>query len=186
MRRKLQRLPSPIDLPAGQDPPWDINIFIEIQEGAHAVKYEYDLDLGVMRVDRFLHTAMSYPANYGFIPSTLSGDGDPCDAMIVGQAPVVPGCVIRARPIGALVMRDESGPDEKIIALPVDDLNPAFSEVRSCEDLPGKLLDRIRHFFVHYKDLEPARWISEPHWAGADEAAELIRAAIKRRNETRS
>lgn len=171
---------SPLGISAGREPPWDVHVFIEIQEGGHAVKYEFDPELGTMRVDRFLHTAMSYPANYGFIPSTLSGDGDPIDALVVGQAPVVPGCVIRVRPIGALIMEDEAGADEKIITLPVDALNPAFAEVNSCEELPDKLLERIRHFFAHYKDLEPKRWISEPRWAGSDEAAALIEDAIER------
>ena len=174
---------SPADLPPGRDPPWDLNVFIEIQQGGRPVKYEFDSDLGVMRVDRFLHKAMSYPANYGFIPSTLSGDGDACDALIVGQAPVVPGCIIRARPIGALVMSDESGADEKILTIPVDDLNPAFAEVRSWEELPDKMSEQIRHFFMHYKDLEPERWISEPRWAGPDEAAKLVMKAIERRRQ---
>ncbi|WP_334656915.1 inorganic diphosphatase [Sphingomonas panaciterrae] len=170
------------DLPAGKSPPWDLNVFVEIPEGGQAVKYEFDRALGVLRVDRFLHTAMTYPGNYGFIPSTLSGDGDPCDALVIGQAAVVPGCVIRARPIGALIMEDEAGPDEKILTLPVDALNPALAEVKSCAELPRLMLDRIRHFFTHYKDLEPARWITEPRWAEADEAATLIREAIARRS----
>ena len=172
---------SLVNLPPGRDPPWDLNIIVKIPEGGHPVKYEYDAELEIMKVDRFLHTAMSYPANYGFIPSSLSGDGDPCDALIIGQAPVVPGCLIRGRPIGALVMEDEKGADEKILIIPVDALNPAFSEIRSFEQLPKKLLDRIRHFFMHYKDLDEGRWISDPVWVDAAKAAELVEQAIERR-----
>lgn len=168
------------DIPPGRDPPWDLNVVIEIPEGGEAVKYEFDAGLGIMRVDRFLHTSMRYPGNYGFIPGTLSGDGDPCDVLLVGQAPVVPLCLVRARPIGALMMRDEAGTDHKVLALPVDGLNPAFGEVRTCADLPSLLLRRVAHFFRHYKDLEPGKFESEPRWADADEAAGIVMAAIRR------
>jgi len=167
-------------IPAGQAPPFDINVFIEIPQGGLPVKYELDKATGVLFVNRFLHTTMFYPGNYGFIPQTLSQDGDPLDVLVVSQAPVVPGAVVRCRPIGMLMMEDESGPDEKIIAVPVDQLNPYFSGVRSYEDLPAILRDQIAHFFRHYKDLEQGKWVKVTRWAGPDEAAEMIRTAIER------
>lgn len=168
-------------VPPGRNPPWDLNVIVEIPEGGEAVKYEFDVDLGVMRVDRFLHTAMTYPGNYGFIPNTLADDGDPHDVLIVGQAPVVPGCLVRVRPIGALMMSDEAGGDDKIIGLPVDALNPALREIRTCAELPDISLKRIAHFFRHYKDLETGKHVSEPRWANADEAAALVMQAIGRK-----
>ena len=145
---------------AGHNPPTDINVVIEIPQGGEPVKYELDKASGAMFVDRFLHTAMFYPGNYGFIPNTLSGDGDPCDVLVVGQVPVVPGAVIRCRPIGALLMKDEAGPDEKIVAVPVDKLHPFYSGVASYKDLPPILTDQIAHFFQHYKDLEKGKWVT--------------------------
>lgn len=167
-------------IPPGRNPPWDLNVIVEIPEGGEAVKYEFDEELGVMRVDRFLHTAMTYPGNYGFIPGTLADDGDPHDVLIVGQAPVVPGCLVRARPVGALVMSDEAGGDDKIIALPIDALNPAHRDVTTCAELPDLMLKRVAHFFRHYKDLEANAFVSEPRWADANEAAELVARAIER------
>lgn len=167
-------------IPPGKAPPWDLNVIIEIPEGGEAVKYEFDAELGVMRVDRFLHTAMTYPGNYGFIPGTLADDGDPHDVIILGQAPVVPGCLVRARPVGALIMTDEAGGDDKILALPIDALNPAMREVRTCAELPALLLKRVAHFFQHYKDLEANAHVSEPRWAHAEEAAALVMRAIQR------
>src|SRR5580704_5034462 len=120
----------------GQNPPDDINVIIEIPQGGHPVKYEMDKKSGAMFVDRFLHTSMVYPGNYGFIPHTLSADGDPRDVLVVGQSPVVPGAVIRCRPVGALLMKDEAGGDEKILAVPVDALHPFYSKVKSYKDLP--------------------------------------------------
>jgi inorganic pyrophosphatase len=138
-------------IPTGRNPPHDVNVIVEIPQGGEPVKYELDKASGAVFVDRFLHTAMFYPGNYGFVPHTLSEDGDPIDALIVGPVSVVPGAVVRCRPIGALLMEDEAGPDEKIIAVPVDDLHPFYTDVRSYRDLPPILCEQIAHFFSHYK-----------------------------------
>jgi inorganic pyrophosphatase len=161
-------------LPIGKNAPNEINVLIEIPQGGVPVKYELDKDSGVLFVDRFLHTAMYYPGNYGFIPHTLSLDGDPCDAIVVGQVPVVPGAVIACRPIGALLMKDEGGNDEKIICVPVDRLHSFYSGVKSYKDLPPILCDQIAHFFQHYKDLEKGKWVTIVRWADAKEAKKLI------------
>jgi inorganic pyrophosphatase len=167
-------------IPVGREPPHDINVIVEIPQGGNPVKYELDKASGAVFVDRFLHTAMFYPGNYGFVPHTLSEDGDPIDVLIVGQVSVVPGAVVRCRPIGALLMEDEAGADEKIVAVPVDALHPFYTNVRSYTDLPPILCEQIAHFFTHYKDLERGKWVKVLHWAGPDEAAELILAAIAR------
>ena len=164
----------------GRNPPFDVNVLIEIPQGGEPVKYELDKESGAMLVDRFLHTAMFYPGNYGFIPHTLSADGDPIDVLVVGQVPVVPGAIIRSRPIGALLMEDEGGPDEKIVAVPVEKLHPFYNEVRSYQDLPPILTEQIAHFFQHYKDLEKGKWVTIARWIGPDEAGELIIQAIDR------
>ena len=168
----------------GKSPPDDINVVIEIPQGGVPVKYELDKESGALFVDRFLHTAMYYPGNYGFVPHTKSDDGDPCDVVVVGQSPVVPGSIIRVRPIGALMMEDEAGGDEKIIAVPVDKLHPFYKDVKSYLDLPTILCEQIAHFFQHYKDLEKGKSTKISGWADPDETAELIRAAIKRHDET--
>jgi len=167
----------------GQHPPDDINVIIEIPQGGHPVKYEMDKKSGAMFVDRFLHTSMIYPGNYGFIPHTLSEDGDPCDVMVVGQSPVIPGAIIRSRPVGVLLMEDENGLDEKILSVPVDALYPFYSKVQSYLDLPDILCEQIAHFFKHYKDLEKGKWVKNLQWAGVDEAHEAIVAAMQRHNE---
>ena len=167
-------------IPAGLEPPHDINVFIEIPQGGLPVKYELDKASGALFVNRFLHTTMFYPGNYGFIPSTLAEDGDPCDALVVSQSAVVPGAVVRCRPVGALLMEDEAGPDEKIVAVPVDQLHPFYSGVRSYEDLPAILCDQIAHFFRHYKDLEQGKWVTITRWVGPEEAARLIVGAFER------
>lgn len=164
----------------GKNPPYDLNAVIEIPAGGSPVKYELDKDSGALFVDRFLHTAMFYPANYGFIPHTLSNDGDPCDILVVSHVPVVAGAVIRSRPIGALKMEDEAGGDEKIIAVPVDKLHPFYTNVKSYEDLPEILLQQIEHFFVHYKDLEKGKFVKSAGWVGTDEAARMITDGIVR------
>ena len=165
----------------GPAPPWDVNVIIEIPKGStDPVKYEIDKESGALFVDRFLHTAMFYPANYGFIPGTLSMDGDPIDVLVISRTAVVPGAVIRSRPIGALVLEDEAGGDEKIIAVPVEALHPFYSDVRSHEDLPKILREQIAHFFQHYKDLEHGKWVKISEWIGPDEAAKLIEEAIAR------
>ena len=164
----------------GPNPPFDLHAVIEIPVGGVPVKYELDKDSGAVFVDRFLHTAMFYPGNYGFIPHTLSEDGDPCDVMVVGNVPVVPGAVIRCRPVGALLMEDEAGMDEKILAAPIDKLNPFYSNVRNYSDLPPVLIDQIAHFFEHYKDLEKGKWVKVVRWIDSSQAEEMVRAAIER------
>ena len=144
-------------IPIGRNPPHEVNVIIEIPQGGAPVKYEVDKESGAMFVDRFLHTAMFYPANYGFIPHTLSEDGDPIDCMVGGPTPVVPGVVLRSRPLGALLMEDEKGIDEKILAVPVDELHPFYKLISSYRDLPEILLEQICHFFQHYKDLEKGK-----------------------------
>jgi inorganic pyrophosphatase len=167
-------------IPAGHNPPADVNVIIEIPQGGYPVKYELDKDSGALFVDRFLHTSMQYPCNYGFVPHSVSGDGDPCDVLVVSQNPVVPGAVIRCRPIGALLMQDEAGADEKIIAVPVDKLHPFYKNVQTHLDLPEILRDQIAHFFQHYKDLEKGKWVTIVEWVGPDRAMEMIRAGIIR------
>lgn len=164
----------------GRDVPWDVNVIVENPLGGDPVKYELDKETGAMFVDRFLHTAMHYPGNYGFIPHTLSGDGDPVDALVVGRVPVMPGAVLRSRPVGVLVMEDEAGEDEKILAVPVDKLHPYFTDVATYQDLPDILLEQIAHFFTHYKDLEKGKWSRILRWGDPDEAAAMIRAGVER------
>jgi inorganic pyrophosphatase len=168
----------------GRNPPDDLHAVIEIPVGGVPVKYEFDKISGAMFVDRFLHTAMFYPGNYGFIPHTLSEDGDACDILVVGSVPVVPGAVIRCRPVGALLMQDEAGVDEKVLAVPVDDLHPFYSNIRNFTDLPAVLIEQIAHFFEHYKDLEKGKWVKVVRWTDAGETAGLIRAAIERLQAT--
>jgi inorganic pyrophosphatase len=165
---------------AGKNPPHDINVVVEIPVGGLPVKYEVEKSSGALFVDRFLHTAMFYPGNYGFIPHTLSDDGDPCDVIIPNNIPVVPGCVVRCRPIGVLLMEDENGQDEKIIALPIDKLNPFYTGIKSYKDMPQALMDQIAHFFQHYKDLEKGKWVKIVRWADADEACKMIMQALER------
>jgi len=171
---------------AGANPPDDIHVIVEIPQGGLPVKYELDKDSGALFVDRFLHTSMQYPANYGFIPHTLSEDGDPCDVLVISQIPVVPGAVIRCRPIGALLMRDEAGPDEKIIAVPIDRLHPFYTDIASYADLPPILTEQVAHFFQHYKDLEKGKWVTITEWVGPDEARDLIRAGIAKAQQAHS
>ena len=151
----------------GPNPPKDLHVIIEIPLGGAPVKYELDKASGALRVDQFLHTAMFYPGNYGFIPHTLSADGDPCDVLVVSQVQVVPGAIVRCRPVGALLMEDEAGGDEKIIAVPVDALAPFYSNIRSYRDLPPIMCEQIAHFFQHYKDLEKGKWVTIVKWLDA-------------------
>jgi inorganic pyrophosphatase len=166
----------------GRMPPWDINVVIEIPLRGEPVKYEVDKDSGAVFVDRFLHTAMFYPGNYGFIPHTLAADGDPVDVLVVGPTSVIPGAVVRSRPIGVLIMEDEAGRDEKILAVPVDDLHPFHRDVASYRNLPDIALQQISHFFQHYKDLEHGKWTKVVRWGEADEAAQLISIGIEEHN----
>jgi inorganic pyrophosphatase len=167
----------------GKNVPWDVNVIIEVPMGSQPIKYEMDKDSGALVVDRFLHTAMYYPCNYGFIPHTLSGDGDPADVLVVSNYPVQPGCVMAARPIGVLMMEDDGGVDEKILAVPVKRLHPYFEDVQNYTDLPSILIDQIQHFFEHYKDLEKGKWVKVLGWKDKDAAAEIIAEAIERYNQ---
>lgn len=159
----------------GHNAPWDVNCIIEIPQGGLPVKYEMDKDSGALFVDRFLYTTMFYPGNYGFIPHTLADDGDAVDVLVVGPTPVYPGVVIRARPIGALIMEDEAGRDEKILAVPVDQLHPFYTDVSSYLEMPPILIEQITHFFTHYKDLEKNKSTKVVGWVDAQGAAQLIR-----------
>ena len=165
-------------IPTGKDVPHDINVVIEIPQGSQ-VKYEIDKDSGALFVDRFLFTPMAYPAAYGFIPGTLADDGDPADALVLTPTQVVPGAVIRARPIGMLQMEDESGQDEKIICVPHDKIHTLYTDVKTVDDLPAILRQAIEHFFTRYKDLEPGKWVKVTGWASKEAAQEIILKAQK-------
>jgi inorganic pyrophosphatase len=168
------------DIPTGKNPPYDVNVIIENPMGGDPVKYELDKETGVMFVDRFLHTAMRYPGNYGFIPHTLSGDGDPVDVLVVSSVPVMPGAVLRSRPVGVLLMEDDAGIDEKIIAVPVPKLFPYHDNVEDIDDLRPILRDQIEHFFKHYKDLEKGKWSEVKGWGNAEQAAQMILEGMER------
>lgn len=163
----------------GENPPEDFNMIVEVPIGGDPIKYEMDKASGAVFVDRFLHTPMRYPCNYGFIPHTLSDDGDPIDVLLLGSTTLIPGCVVRARPIGVLLMEDESGLDEKILAAPHHKLTPYYDDVKDYSDILPAQLARITHFFEHYKDLEPNKWVKVQGWEGADVARELILKAIE-------
>lgn len=165
-------------LSPGKDVPHDINVVIEIPPGS-SVKYEIDKESGALFVDRFLFTPMAYPAAYGFIPGTLAADGDPADAMVLTPTGVVPGSVIRARPIGVLLMEDEAGQDEKILCVPHDKIHPQFSTVEKIEDLPEITIKAIEHFFTRYKDLEKGKWVKVTGWGDSKKAGEIITAALE-------
>ena len=165
---------------AGRNPPKDLHALIEIPVGGTPVKYELDKRSGAMFVDRFLHTARFYPGNYGFIPQTLSEDGDPIDVLVIAPVAVVSGAIIRCRPVGALLMEDQAGLDEKVIAVPVDDLHPFYNDIASYLDLPQILRDQTAHFFNHYKDLEHGKWTRIGEWVDRDKAEVLIMEAIAR------
>ncbi len=158
----------------GDDVPNDINVVIEIPVNGEAVKYEVDKDSGLIFVDRVLNTAMRYPCNYGFVPHTLCGDGDPVDVLVIMPTPLLPGSVVKCRPIGVLKMTDESGEDAKIVAVPVSNVTTLYRDVDSIRDLPEVLLDQISHFFEHYKDLEKGKWVKIDGWRGADVAKKEI------------
>mgnify|MGYP003132939893 CR=1 FL=1 len=168
----------------GQNPPEDLNVIIEVPLGGEPIKYEIDKASGAMFVDRYLYTSMRYPCNYGFVPHTLSLDGDPIDVMVVGQRALVPGAVVRARPIGVLLMEDDGGEDEKILAVPHQKLTRFYEKVHNYTDVPETLIDRITHFFQHYKDLEPNKWVKVRGWEGVDKARELISESIERAKNT--
>ena len=164
----------------GKNPPEEINVIVEVPVGGHPIKYELDKDAGTLVVDRFLYTPMTYPGNYGFVPHTLSLDGDPIDVLIANNRPLVPGCVISVRPIGVLIMEDDGGQDEKIIAVPSKNVSARFDNVKNYTDLPDITLQQIQHFFEHYKDLEPGKWVKIGDWMGAKTAQKMIMEAIER------
>lgn len=164
----------------GEDVPQNVNVIIENPMGGEPVKYEMCKESGAMIVDRFLHTSMVYPGNYGFIPHTLSGDGDPVDVLVVNRTPVMPGAVIASRPVGVLVMEDESGMDEKIIAVPINRLHPYHADVQDYTDLRPIFREKVEHFFTHYKDLEKGKWSKTVRWGDAEEAGKLILEGIAR------
>jgi inorganic pyrophosphatase len=164
----------------GQDPPNDVNVVIEVSNGGEPVKYEMDKRAGTLVVDRFLYTPMRYPGNYGFVPHTLSDDGDPIDVLVANTRPIVPGAVINVRPIGVFKMEDDSGHDEKIIAVPMPKLTKRYAHVNNYTDLPEITSQQIEHFFAHYKDLEPGKWVKVIGWGDAAEARRLISEAIAR------
>ena len=164
----------------GRNPPEEVNVVVEVPVGGEPIKYEMDKAAGTLVVDRFLYTAMRYPGNYGFIPHTLSDDGDPCDVLIANQRGIVPGALIAVRPVGVLRMQDEAGGDEKIIAVPVPRLTRRYEKVLNYLDLPEITLKQIEHFFQHYKDLETGKWVEIAGWGDRDEAERLIVEAIER------
>ena len=167
-------------IPIGKNPPEDINVIIEVPVGGEPIKYEMDKNAGTLFVDRFLYTPMRYPGNYGFVPHTLSADGDPIDVLVCNTRTIVPGAVINCRPIGVLVMEDEAGGDEKILAVPSSKITKRYERIKSYKDLPEITLEQIRHFFEHYKDLEKEKWVKVLRWGGAEEAHQLILDGIAR------
>jgi len=164
----------------GKNPPDDVNVVIEVPVGGEPIKYEMDKEAGTLVVDRFLYTAMRYPGNYGFIPHTLSDDGDPCDVLVASTRAIVPGAVMSVRPVGVLFMEDEAGGDEKIIAVPTSKLTQRYDKIKNYDDLPDITLQQIRHFFEHYKDLESGKWVKVLRWGNASEAQKLILEGIER------
>ena len=164
----------------GRNPPHEVNVVVEVPVGGEPIKYEMDKEAGTLVVDRFLYTSMRYPGNYGFIPHTLSDDGDPCDVLIANQRGIVPGAIIAVRPVGVLRMQDEAGGDEKIIAVPVPKLTRRYEKVHNYTDLPGIFVQQIEHFFAHYKDLEGGKWVKVLGWGDASEARGLILEGIER------
>lgn len=164
----------------GEDAPVVVNSIIENPLGGLPVKYEIDKESGAMIVDRFLHTSMFYPGNYGFIPHTLSGDGDPVDIIAVGRTAVIPGAVMALRPVGVLLMEDDGGVDEKIVAVPAEHIHPYHTGIKNYTDLPQINLDQIEHFFTHYKDLEKGKWSKTLGWADVEKAHALILEGVER------
>ena len=167
------------NVPSGKSLPNDVNVIIEITADSDPAKYEVDKESGAIFVDRFMSTSMHYPCNYGYIPHTISGDGDPVDVLVLSQFALPPGVVVRCRPIGMLKMTDEAGEDAKLLAVPVDKLTPMYRDVSGPRDLPQLVLDQISHFFAHYKDLEPGKFVKINGWVGIEEAKKEILDGIK-------
>ncbi len=166
-------------VPSGNDVPNDFNVIIEIPMNAPPIKYEVNKETGAMFVDRFMWTAMHYPCNYGYIPRTLAGDGDPVDVLVLSPVPLITGVVVRCRPVGMLKMEDDAGDDTKLLAVPIDKLTPLYRTVHSPRDLPEATTAQITHFFQHYKDLEPGKWVKVIGWMDAEEAKKEILSGIK-------
>jgi inorganic pyrophosphatase len=176
-----ERQPMRIDaISIGRNPPEDVNVIIEVPVGGQPIKYEMDKEAGTLVVDRFLYTPMTYPGNYGFVPHTLCGDGDPIDVLVCNTRELVPGCVINVRPIGVMIMEDQSGEDEKIIAVPSPHLTRRYEDVHEYTDLPEITRQQIQHFFQHYKDLEPGKWVKIGGWHDAATARRMIMESIER------
>ncbi len=169
-------------IPIGVNPPHDLNVVIECPLGGEPVKYELDKASGALFIDRILHTPMRYPCNYGFVPHTLADDGDPIDALIVARTPFMPGSIARVRPVGVLMMEDDGGGDAKLLCVSVNKVYPYYSDVNEYSDLPKIVLDQIEHFFTHYKDLEPGKWVKCQGWEGKATAERLILESIERYN----
>jgi inorganic pyrophosphatase len=167
-------------IPIGRNPPHELNVVIEVPLRSDPIKYEFDKGSGAIFVDRFLYTTMFYPCNYGFVPHTLADDGDPIDVMVVGRMPVQPGAVLPVRPIGLLELEDEAGGDEKVLAVPLPKITRLYDKVQSWSDIPEIDLQRIQHFFEHYKDLEPEKWVRVGSWRDAEQAYAVITRAIER------
>jgi inorganic pyrophosphatase len=165
---------------SGKDVPNDFNVVIEIPAHGEPIKYEVDKETGAMFVDRFMSTAMHYPCNYGYVPHTLSDDGDPVDVLVITPIPLLTGVVVRCRPVGMLKMTDEAGIDAKVLAVPIDKLTNLYREIESPRDLPESILNQISHFFEHYKDLEAGKWVKVEGWVGAEEAKAEILDGVKR------
>ena len=170
----------------GDNPPDDVNVIVEVPVGGQPIKYEMDKEAGTLVVDRFLYTPMTYPGNYGFVPHTLSDDGDPIDVLVCNTRPLIPGCVINVRPVGVMLMEDNSGQDEKILAVPSPHLTKRYENIFNYDDLPEITLSQIAHFFEHYKDLEPGKWVKIGDWCDASEAKRLIVEAMARYQGTLS
>lgn len=167
-------------IPIGSNPPDDLNVIIEVPLGGEPIKYEIDRASGALFVDRFLYTPMRYPGNYGFVPHTLCGDGDALDVIVMNSRPLVPGAVVRARPVGVLFMEDDGGEDEKILAVPAHSLTAMYDHVHGIADLQPIQIEKVKHFFTHYKDLEPGKWAKVHHVGDLDEARRVIRESIAR------
>jgi len=173
-------------IPVGKNPPHEVNVVIEVPIGGEPIKYEMDKASGAMFVDRFLYTSMRYPGNYGFIPNTLSGDGDPCDVIVANTRAIVPGAVMSVRVIGVLLMEDNAGMDEKLLAVPSQKISARYDNVHNYTDLPAITIEQVEHFFTHYKDLEPGKWVKINRWGDADEARRMIVEGMERFQATKA
>jgi len=173
------------EIPIGNNVPVEVNVVIEVPIGGEPIKYEMDKASGALKVDRFLYTSMRYPGNYGFIPHTLSDDGDPCDVIVANTRAIIPGAFMSCRIVGVLLMEDEAGGDEKLLAVPSSKLTQRYARVANYVDLPEITLKQIEHFFAHYKDLEPGKWVKIKRWGGAEEAHKIVLEAIERAKKAR-